>query len=591
MTPTSTGMTVLWNVCLWYVFVVCVCIFLSAIFLAVAAQRFLRRVHCCTCIGETQRRMDLNSSEDDDEDVNDDCIILGVCKTSALRKRRRRKRLTPNPKRHKTVSVPVPLPTTAVALPQQKRARTREDWESDTAGSNSESDHEQFAFIPKRTRTAPDRFHIKTNRGTVGNLHRSYEEPKKEPPKEPKKEPPKEPPKEPKKEPHLGIAMAMRSPTEIVYKAILVQPDGRIGITIPRFTLRDGRAARQAQVSWIPVRYLEMLLFSRYDGGTTGVVFKMLQRLGLGPTSWIIGPAAVKRGEISQADAEFIICTFKKHVPSKEGSLLSLRSHVVSIIPVASATTICRDRGMSPESIAFLRAFAPREVSFSTAPPAPPQPADDDDDDDDDEDTPLSFRTKRIKWTEPPAVKNFKVARASWRVVKTPTPTARTNSLTSTLAAQTLTSFSLAATTSMTGFPVVESDQDSNATTPYGLASPPSLDEIIPYDMHAARAPLSSTTTTRPRPHSLNWERRSVLDLAEVARRELEAHGPRRAPTNRHFSKFKSSQPCRYGPSCRFRNEGCAFVHSDDKKIRSNDSVDWDVRGNLLPPFHESDRF
>tara|TARA_B110000114_G_scaffold173665_1_gene201444 strand:- start:4134 stop:5942 length:1809 start_codon:yes stop_codon:yes gene_type:complete len=602
--------------------------------------------------------MDLNSSEDDDEDVNDDCIILGVCKTSALRKRRRRKRLTPNPKRHKTVPVPVPLPP--AASPQQKRVYNNEDRESDAAASNSESDHEddtkesrayrrvirrnreavpsqkervafdalpdheQFAFIPKRRRTAPHRFHIKTNRGTVGNLHRSYDEPhaedtdpvegwgavrsefggspkstsswndtdddhveieeppkepKKEPPKEPKKEPPKEPNKAPKKEtpkePPKEPNKAMRSPPEVVYTALLVQPDGKIGITIPRFTLPDGRATRQAQVSWIPVRYLEMLLFSRYDGATTGVIFKTLQRMGLGPTSWIISPAAVKRGEISQDNADFIIRTFRELLPSN--SLLNSRAHVVSLIPVVSAVTICRDRGVSLESVAFLRAFAPREVSFLTAPPAPPQPAppqpadDDADDDDDDENTPLSKRTKRTERTKPPVVKKGAVARASWRVVKTPT--------------QTLTSTSL---TSATIGTIVESDQDSNATIPYGLASPPSLDELVPYDTHAPRAPPSSTTTAPPRPHSLNWERRSALDLAEAARRELEAQ-TRRVPTNRHFYKFKSSQPCRYGPDCRFRYEGCAFVHSGQRN--PNDWVERDVRGNLLPPFHESDRF
>ena len=467
----------------------------------------------------------------------------------------------------------------------------------------------------------------------------------------------------------------MRSPPGIVYNAFLVQPEGKPAITIPRFTLPDGRAARQAQVSWIPVRYLEMLLFSRYDGGTTGVIFKMLQRMGLGPTSWVIGSAAVTRGEISQANAEFIICTFRELLPSNEDPLLNSRTRVVSLIPVASAVTICRDRGLSPESSAFLRAFAPREVlsvptTGALAPPAKHlQPADDDDE----ENAPLSKRSKPAK-PPPDPVTPPAVARASWRVHSKPTapaaPAARGNSWTSTLAAHALTSLagsctnatSVTATPIVTGSPVVESDQDSNATEAYGALPHPNLDEIVrmprslqmPYDSRTACAPpppqrsssITRTTTTttetttvnHSRPHSLKWETKSSLELAEAARMELEAQA-RRAPAKRapYFfdPKFKSNKLCRYANDCKFRNAGCAFIHPNDQqkredkgsasrvrreplettKSRSNPSngytwrpplenrgytkntfrwenqVERDFHGNVLRPFHESDRF
>ena len=477
--------------------------------------------------------MDLNSESSGDEgNANDGCVILDVCQPTPVRKRRRRKRLTPHPKKRKWATLPPaaspaddgpalrlldavavePQPshlaiTASAMAPRMKRARTKNDRESDAAASNSESDyedetkewrgirrvirrnreaitcreerkafdalpeHQQFRYTPKRKRAAPDRLHIKTNKGTVGNLHRSYDKPHAEDVDEqeglamvreefggsPKstaswhdtdddhvefegeepglrgsgesmaplrsdegwlsvspshdvdhplvaKPPTKTKKKKKKKEPQMNVSSSgMRSPPGIVYNAFLVRPEGKPAITIPRFTLPDGRASRQAQVSWIPVRYLEMLLFSRYDGGTTGVIFKMLQRIGLGPTSWVIGSAAVTRGEISQANAEFIICTFRELLPSKEDPLLNVRTRIVSLIPVASAVTICRERGRSPESIAFLRTFAPLEVlPFPTTGPLESpakhlQSVDDDSDNDDEENAPLSKRPKATK--------------------------------------------------------------------------------------------------------------------------------------------------------------------------------------------------
>ena len=61
----------------------------------------------------------------------------------------------------------------------------------------------------------------------------------------------------------------------------------------------DGRSARQAQVTWLPQRYLEMLLFYRTDGGSSGAVNKLLNKVGLGLTAWVINTAAVTNAEVS----------------------------------------------------------------------------------------------------------------------------------------------------------------------------------------------------------------------------------------------------------------------------------------------------
>ena len=46
--------------------------------------------------------------------------------------------------------------------------------------------------------------------------------------------------------------------------------------------------------------YLEILLFFRTDGGSSGAVNKLLNKVGLGPTAWVINAAAVTNDEISR---------------------------------------------------------------------------------------------------------------------------------------------------------------------------------------------------------------------------------------------------------------------------------------------------
>ena len=144
-----------------------------------------------------------------------------------------------------------------------------------------------------------------------------------------------------------------------------MQPEGGIGLTVPRFRIPDGRSARQAQVTWLPQRYLEMLLFYRTDGGSSGAVNKLLNKVGLGPTAWVINAAAVTNEEISQEHADFVISMFRDLLPSNSDAVLGGRTRNVTLLPVASAASICRTRGRSPTTIAFLRACAPQEVPRS----------------------------------------------------------------------------------------------------------------------------------------------------------------------------------------------------------------------------------
>ena len=106
------------------------------------------------------------------------------------------------------------------------------------------------------------------------------------------------------------------SPQGLVFDTVLVQPESGIGLTVPRFTLPDGRTTRQAQVTWVPQRYLEMLLFYRTDGGSSGAVNKLLNKVGLGLTAWVINAAAVTNSEISQVHADFVTSTFRDLLPS-----------------------------------------------------------------------------------------------------------------------------------------------------------------------------------------------------------------------------------------------------------------------------------
>ena len=122
------------------------------------------------------------------------------------------------------------------------------------------------------------------------------------------------------------------SPQGIVFDTVLVQPEGGTGLTVPRFTLTDGRSASQAQVTFVPQRFVEMVLFNRgTDGGSSGAVYKLLGKVGLGSTAWLINAAAVYSAELSQVHADFILVTFKDLLPSNSDAILGGRTRNVTL--------------------------------------------------------------------------------------------------------------------------------------------------------------------------------------------------------------------------------------------------------------------
>ena len=169
------------------------------------------------------------------------------------------------------------------------------------------------------------------------------------------------PPALPQQAPPVGLP----SPTGITFDTVLVQPEGGTSLTVPRFTLADGRSARRANVTYVPQRYLEMLLFHRTDGGSSGAVYKILNQNGLGATSWVTNTAAVTKDELSQAHVDFIQNKFKEFMPTNSDAILSGRIRNVTLLPIASAAAVCRIRGKSPEAMAFLRACAPSQLPRS----------------------------------------------------------------------------------------------------------------------------------------------------------------------------------------------------------------------------------
>ena len=58
------------------------------------------------------------------------------------------------------------------------------------------------------------------------------------------------------------------------------------GFAMPRLRLHDRRGeGRPQRLAWVFQRHLEMLLFHRFEGGTSGAVHKLLGRTGLGRTA------------------------------------------------------------------------------------------------------------------------------------------------------------------------------------------------------------------------------------------------------------------------------------------------------------------
>jgi len=133
------------------------------------------------------------------------------------------------------------------------------------------------------------------------------------------------------------------------------------GFSMPRITLANRRAggAVPRMVHWICQRHLEILLFGRVDGGSSGAIWKILNISALGSTSLGCTRKTVDEETITEAEFTQIMAAFKQALPAEicdPSSLGRIRS--CTLLPIATAALVCRQHGRSPASLAWLRAFS-----------------------------------------------------------------------------------------------------------------------------------------------------------------------------------------------------------------------------------------
>ena len=175
--------------------------------------------------------------------------------------------------------------------------------------------------------------------------------------------PPQQPAPQP--QPQAPPPQGLPSPPGLTYDSVLVQPAGTMGVTVPKFLLADAREPTRPMVTFVPQRFLEIVLFNRYDGGSSGAVQKILTFQGLSRTAWTINSAAVLNGELSQVHSTFIFDKYKELLPTDGDPVLSGRIRNIVLLPVATAAAVCRIRGYSDTTMTFLRACAPNQIPQS----------------------------------------------------------------------------------------------------------------------------------------------------------------------------------------------------------------------------------
>ena len=128
--------------------------------------------------------------------------------------------------------------------------------------------------------------------------------------------------------------------------------------TMPRIQLRDRRSAAHPNLHWVFQRHLEMVLYGRSDGGSTGAVWKLLNQAGLGRTTLAINKEAVQSAIITQEEFTAILTAFKAGLVGDmidPCSVNKIRS--TAILPVSAAAAIVRGYGRSETSMEWLRVF------------------------------------------------------------------------------------------------------------------------------------------------------------------------------------------------------------------------------------------
>ena len=130
------------------------------------------------------------------------------------------------------------------------------------------------------------------------------------------------------------------------------------GFTLPVITLADRRAAGNRLVRFVFQRHLEAVLFGRMEG-SSGPIWKLMNRAGIGSTALSISKPTVSSGIITQDEYTAIMRVFKDTLPSEMVDPSSLgRIRCCTVLPLAAASSVVRSFGRSAASMAFLRAVS-----------------------------------------------------------------------------------------------------------------------------------------------------------------------------------------------------------------------------------------
>ena len=149
-----------------------------------------------------------------------------------------------------------------------------------------------------------------------------------------------------------------RRPTMADLNVTNFRIDARL-YTMPRIDLHDRRSGGQPRlIRWVFQRHLEMVLYNRSDGGSTGAIWKLLNAAGLGRTTLSINKAAVQTQLITQEELTACLAAFKTGLPADViDPCAANKIRSTALIPVTAAAAIVRTFGRSEASMEWLRVF------------------------------------------------------------------------------------------------------------------------------------------------------------------------------------------------------------------------------------------
>ena len=135
---------------------------------------------------------------------------------------------------------------------------------------------------------------------------------------------------------------------------------GTEGFSFPCISILNRRAGGAPRLlRWVYQRHLEILLFRRTDGGSSGAIWKTLNMSGLQSTSLCCSRKVVDDGHLLEAEFQQIMQVFKDALPADVCDPSSFgRIRSCTVLPVATAAAVCRAHGRSPASTAWLTAFS-----------------------------------------------------------------------------------------------------------------------------------------------------------------------------------------------------------------------------------------